>query len=255
VVARVRALPRSTDDEWFDGVVAVACTLDVHAACIIIGKHQTNPTKPSTTTTTTKGLARAAGAGFLDASPINGRAGWRFDLGEYEHYEAVEHGDLTWVVPGKLLAFSGPAARRDAYVGFVAMVPEDYAPYFAARGVTTVVRLNKKVFVMCCCVSVAGGKGAAKCARACAAAAPPNPRRKQKKQKKHKKVYERERFLASGLRHVELYFPDGSCPSEALLMRFLQLAEQEPGALAVHCKAGLGRTGVLISAYIMKHYR
>ena len=27
------------------------------------------------------------------------------------------------------------------------------------------------------------------------------------------------------------------------------------GAIAVHCKAGLGRTGCLIGCYIMKHYK
>lgn len=51
------------------------------------------------------------------------------------------------------------------------------------------------------------------------------------------------------------YFPDGSCPSEAILRRFIELAEAEPGVLSVHCKAGLGRTGVLICCYIMKHYK
>lgn len=68
-------------------------------------------------------------------------------------------------------------------------------------------------------------------------------------------VYDRKRFLDGGLRHHELYFPDGSCPSEAILMKFLEIAEHEPGALAIHCKAGLGRTGVLICSYLMKHYR
>ena len=52
----------------------------------------------------------------------------------------------------------------------------------------------------------------------------------------------------------ELYFPDGSCPPEPLLARFLELAESEPGALAIHCKAGLGRTGVLICSYLIKHH-
>ena len=33
-----------------------------------------------------------------------------FDLEAYQHYEQVQHGDLNWVLPGKLLAFAGPTA-------------------------------------------------------------------------------------------------------------------------------------------------
>lgn len=68
-------------------------------------------------------------------------------------------------------------------------------------------------------------------------------------------VYESKRFAQGGFHHHELYFPDGSCPSQEILLNFLALAERTPGALAIHCKAGLGRTGVLICSYIMKHYR
>lgn len=68
-------------------------------------------------------------------------------------------------------------------------------------------------------------------------------------------MYEAKRFTSGGFQHHELYFPDGSCPSQEILLRFLDLAERTPGALAIHCKAGLGRTGVLICSYLMKHYR
>lgn len=39
------------------------------------------------------------------------------------------------------------------------------------------------------------------------------------------------------------------------MQSFLQLCEQEKGAIAVHCKAGLGRTGTNIAAYMIKHYQ
>eukprot|EP01015_Nassula_variabilis_P018275 TRINITY_DN2971_c0_g2_i3.p1 TRINITY_DN2971_c0_g2~~TRINITY_DN2971_c0_g2_i3.p1 ORF type:complete len:162 (+),score=53.92 TRINITY_DN2971_c0_g2_i3:62-547(+) len=47
---------------------------------------------------------------------------------------------------------------------------------------------------------------------------------------------------------------DGSCPPDELILKFLELTEKEKGAVAVHCKAGLGRTGTMICAYAMKHY-
>ena len=152
------------------------------------------------------GLARAREAGFL-----RWHAGERFAVEEYEHYEQVENGDLNWIVPGKLLAFSGPSATPRHPSGWRTFVPEDYLPYFRARRVTAVVRLNRR-------------------------------------------VYDAARFRDNGVRHHELYFPDGSCPTPAILASFLDLAESHPDALAVHCKAGLGRTGVLICAYMIKHH-
>lgn len=49
----------------------------------------------------TRALSRAATLGHLDIA--NG-----FDPEEYAFYDKLENGDLNWIIPGKLLAFSGP---------------------------------------------------------------------------------------------------------------------------------------------------
>jgi len=71
----------------------------------------------------------------------------------------------------------------------------------------------------------------------------------------NKKQYDRRRFIDHGIKHVDLYFVDGSCPSPEIIAKFLHITENEPGAVAVHCKAGLGRTGTLIGLYCMKHFQ
>ena len=132
-----------------------------------------------------------------------------FDLDFYESHDKVETGDMTWIVPGKLLAFSCPSIKEED--GWGNYTPETYADLFKQIGVSAVIRLNSP-------------------------------------------TYESSRFTNKGIRHYELYFPDGSCPSLDIVERFNKIVDMEFGAVAVHCKAGLGRTGTLIGTYAIKRF-
>jgi cell division cycle 14 len=134
-----------------------------------------------------------------------------FDVDEYEYFERVENGDLNWIVPQKFLAFCGPHSKSKIENGYPLHAPESYFAYFRRNDVTTIIRLNKK-------------------------------------------IYDANRFMEAGFDHRDLFFIDGSTPSDPIVKQFLDIAESAPGAIAVHCKAGLGRTGSLIGCYIMKHY-
>ena len=73
----------------------------------------------------------------------------------------------------------------------------------------------------------------------------------------NKKCYNEDDFTTNGIRHFEQYYLDGSCPPMAVLDRVIAAFETVPAdkAFAVHCKAGLGRTGTCIGAYMMKHFK
>jgi len=149
-------------------------------------------------------VARAKKAGYFDFDD--------FDCDEYEHYEKVQNGDFNWLVPEKFIAFCGPHPQSKIDNGYPLHAPESYFPYFRLHNVTTIVRLNRK-------------------------------------------IYDAKRFTRNGFQHEDLFFTDGSTPTDEILQKFLTICEESPGAIAVHCKAGLGRTGSLIGCYMMKHWK
>ena len=68
------------------------------------------------------------------------------------------------------------------------------------------------------------------------------------------KTYDPEEFKRAGLKYHYLPFPDCSFPSLGILERFLDLSDKAGGRVAIHCLAGLGRTGTLICCDLIKNH-
>ncbi|CAB1326034.1 unnamed protein product [Coregonus sp. 'balchen'] len=109
-----------------------------------------------------------------------------FDVEEYEHYERVENGDMNWIIPGKILAFSGPHPKSKIENGYPLHAPEAYFLYFQEHDVTAVVRLNRK-------------------------------------------IYDGQRFTDGGFEHHDLFFVDGTTPSDLITRRFLHVGSGSYG--------------------------
>lgn len=67
-------------------------------------------------------------------------------------------------------------------------------------------------------------------------------------------LYSPTYFTALGINHLDMIFDDGTCPPLHMVKKFIRIAHDMINVnkvIAVHCKAGLGRTGCLIGAYLI----
>ncbi|PKS10521.1 hypothetical protein jhhlp_002274 [Lomentospora prolificans] len=154
-----------------------------------------------------------------------------FDLEQYEKFERVEHGDFNWITPN-FLAFASPQHKPVAAIprnseAFDALphtleavdehktLPQPFKNvirHFVEKDVGLVVRLNSH-------------------------------------------LYSPSYFEAVGVQHLDMIFEDGTCPPMKTVRKFIRLVHDminnKKKNIAVHCKAGLGRTGCLIGAYLI----
>ncbi|KAI9819703.1 MAG: cell division control protein 14 [Thelocarpon impressellum] len=153
-----------------------------------------------------------------------------FSLEEYEKYERVDMGDFNWLTPS-FLAFASPQhsptapvpTSSPAYANLPRTISalnatdlptpfKNVLSHFSTRNVGLVVRLNSE-------------------------------------------LYSPSYFTALGIKHIDMIFDDGTCPPLQMVKQFIRLAHEtiniKHKGIAVHCKAGLGRTGCLIGAYLI----
>ncbi|KLJ05596.1 cell division cycle 14 [Blastomyces silverae] len=152
-----------------------------------------------------------------------------FSLEEYEKFERVDMGDFNWITPD-FLAFASPQHQpidpipqntpefaalpstiTEVLVSDLPVPFKNVLSHFSSRNVGLVVRLNSE-------------------------------------------LYSPSSFTAMGISHIDMIFEDGTCPPLTLVRRFIKIAHdmiQKKKGIAVHCKAGLGRTGCLIGAYLI----
>jgi hypothetical protein len=137
------------------------------------------------------------------------------DVDEYRHYDDPANGDLQEVVPGKFVALKGPVATPDG---------REY--HDDARGARS--------FSPAFYAEILRGMGVRTVVRL------------------NEARYAAEALTSQGFAHHSLEFPDCTCPPDAVVAAFLRIVDAAPGAVAVHCHAGLGRTGTLIALYLMR---
>ena len=146
------------------------------------------------------------------------KLGWmaQLNLDEYRHYDDPLNGDLHIVVPGQFVAFRGPKDLKNGREYHDHDGFRDFSPQYY-------VDIFRELNV--------GGVV-----------------------RLNEPEYDRDVFVAAGIAHHDLEFEDCSNPPYSVVTAFMRIVDSTPGPVAVHCKAGLGRTGTLIALDMMRRH-
>jgi cell division cycle 14 len=85
-------------------------------------------------------------AGLYRASQLGWYNYQTFDIAQYQTMRDVRQGNMTWIVPGKLLAFSSPGHKFKDEDGFYNVTPELCCILFKRMGISGVVRLCRPMY-------------------------------------------------------------------------------------------------------------
>ena len=164
------------------------------------------------------GLYRGKQCEWIDRPSHDDSPFWgQIDIEEYENYDDPTNADLHEIVPGKLIAFRGPCDLGGAlYTDNSVNWTRKFSP---AYYVETFRELGVTDVV-----------------------------------RLNSAEYDAQEFEGAGIRLHDLFFEDCTEPPGPLVAAFLAIVDAAQGAVAVHCKAGLGRTGTLIAVYMMRSH-
>ncbi|KIR94912.1 cell division cycle 14 [Cryptococcus deuterogattii CBS 10090] len=176
------------------------------------------------------GVEKAIGNGLLDLAS--------FDADEYQYYEMVQedadksrNGDLN--ILGPFIPFASPT-ESSWIEGALQSASSEHIVHTPAKSKAISHQLH-------CVLDVFQREDVGLVARL------------------NDELYDRRHFLDVGIEHIEMFFDDGTNPPDDIVREFIRLAEHtienKRQKVAVHCKAGLGRTGVLIGAYLVYKYQ
>jgi cell division cycle 14 len=138
------------------------------------------------------------------------------DMEEYAHYSNLLEGDLNAIIPDKLIAFRGPVQLPAA------------KEYVDVGGV--------RFFASSFYVPPFLDMGVSTVIQL------------------NSRQYDTAPLETAGIRCIRIELDEGAIPSSSDVLAFFDAVAAADGAVAVHCKKGLGRTGTMVAVHLMTAY-